>query len=309
MDKVLVAGIETVVGGNLAASLSKHMPVTGVSLGEPVAFDGCNIEPRAISSSEDVQSLMSRVRPARVILCGRASRSGWEENVPPGAGDLEQTAWWTAAAEGVGAHLTLISSDAVFTGPWMFHAENSHSVCPSSAAQSVRDIEAHVLAASPASLIVRTNAFGWQPGGGGWIESLLTQLERSLDTDFDCARHASPILATDLVPILMAAWTVGLSGTYHVGGAERVNPVQFASRLAQQFHLPIPLSLAMESLINRPSGYGCGETSLQTRKIRRALGLPMPMLDEGLQRLFQQHVEGDRGQLAGSLLARTSRVA
>ena len=67
--------------------------------------------------------------------------------------------------------------------------------------------------------------------------------------------------------------------------------------------------MAKESLIDRPSGFGCGETSLQTRKIRRALGVSMPMLGEGLQRLFQQHVEGYRGRLSGQPSLPTSRVA
>ena len=310
MDKVLIAGIETVVGGNLAAGLAQQSPVTGVTLGEPTQIAGINLESQVASTPEAVQQIIQKVRPTRVVLCGSAARSGWDGSAPPGEADLEQASWWSDAVRESGAQLTLISSDAIFTGPWMFHAENSHSLCPSAPAQTARDIEARVLANCPEALIVRTHAFGWQPGEkSGWIESLLTKLERGFDTDLDCTRYASPILATELIEIISAAWTVGLSGIYHVAGAERVNPVQFASRLAQQFHLPIPLTMARESLIGRPSGFGCGETSLQTRKIRRALGVSMPMLDEGLQRLFQQHVEGHRDRLSGRASLPTSRVA
>ena len=310
MDKVLVAGIETVVGGNLAAGLAQQSPITGVALGEPVQIAGIALEPRVACSPEAIQKLVQKLRPQRVVLCGNAARSGWNGGVPPNEVDLEQASWWSAAARQSGAQLTLISSDAIFTGPWMFHAENSSSLCPSAPARTARDTEARVLENCPDALIVRTHAFGWQPGENpGWIESLLTKLERGFDTDLDCTRYASPILASDLTEIISAAWTVGLSGVYHVAGAERVNPVQFASRLAQQFHLPIPLTMAMESLIGRPSGFGCGETSLQTRKIRRALGVSMPMLDEGLQRLFQHHVEGYRGRLSGRTSIPTSRVA
>jgi len=310
VDKVLVAGIETVVGGNLAAGLAQQSPVTGVALGEPIQIAGINLESPGASSPEAVLQIIQKVRPARVVLCGNAARSGWDGSVPPSEADLEQASWWSDAVRQSGVQLTLISSDAVFTGPWMFHAENSHSLCPSAPARTARDIEARVLADCPDALIVRTHAFGWQPGEkSGWIESLLTTLERGFDTDLDCTRYASPILATDLTEIISAAWTGGLSGVYHVAGAERVNPVQFASRLAQQFHLPIPLTMAMESLIGRPSGFGCGETSLQTRKIRRALGVSMPMLDEGLQRLFQQHVDGRRSRLSGGSSIPASRVA
>ena len=310
MDKVLVAGIETVVGGNLAAGLAQHSSVTGVALGEPTQIAGINLESQPASSPEVIRHLIQKVRPTRVVLCGNPARSGWDGRVLPGEADLEQASWWSAAVRQSGAQLTLISSGAIFTGPWMFHAENSHSLCPSPPAQTFRDIEARSLANCPDALIVRTHAFGWQPGEKpGWIESLLTKLERGFDTDLDCIRYASPILATDLTAIIAGAWTVGLSGIYHVAGAERVNPVQFASRLAEQFHLPIPLTMAKESLIDRPSGFGCGESSLQTRKIRRALGVSMPMLGEGLQRLFQQHVEGYRGRLSGQPSLPTTRVA
>ncbi len=310
MDKVLIAGIETVVGGNLAAGLAQQTSVTGVAFGEPTPITGIQLEPQVASSPEAVRQIIQRARPSRVVLCGNAARSGWDGSVPPGEADLEQTAWWSEATRESGVQLTLISSDAIFTGPWMFHAENSHSLCPSPPAQTARDIEARVLADCPDALIVRTHAFGWQPGEqSGWIESLLTRLERGFDTDLDCIRYSSPILATDLTEIISGAWTVGLSGIYHIAGAERVNPVQFASRLAEQFHLPIPLTMTRESLIDRPSGFGCGETSLQTRKIRRALGVSMPLLGEGLQRLFQQHVEGFRGRLSGQPSLPTTRVA
>lgn len=310
MDKVLIAGIETVVGGNLAAGLAQRALVTGVSLSEPVHIAGINIEARVASTSEAVRQLVERVRPDRVVLCGHAARSGWAGSVLPNEVDLAQAAVWSEAVRQSGAQLTLISSDAIFTGPWMFHSENSQSLCPSAPAQTLRDIEARGQADCPDALIVRTHAFGWQPGEkSGWVESLLTRLERGHETELDCTRYASPILASDLTEIIARAWTTGLSGIYHVTGAERVNPVQFASRLAQQFHLPIPLSLASESLIGRPSGFGCGETSLQTRKIRRALGTSMPMLDEGIQRLFQQHADGYRQQLSGRISLPISKVA
>lgn len=310
MDKVLIAGIETVVGGNLAAGLAQRALVTGVSLGEPVHIAGINIEGRVASSTDAVRQLIERVRPSRVILCGNAARSGWEGNVPPGEADLTQATAWSEAVSQSGSQLTLISSDAVFTGPWMFHSENSQSICESTPAQALRDLEARVQTNCPEALIVRTHAFGWQPGEkSGWVESLLTRLERGLETELDCTRYASPILASDLTEVLLGAWATGLSGIYHVAGAERVNPVQFVSRLAQQFHLPIPLSLASESLIGCPSGFGCGETSLQTRKIRRALGTSMPMLNEGLQRLFQQQAAGYRKQLSSQTSLPVSRVA
>jgi dTDP-4-dehydrorhamnose reductase len=309
VEKVLIAGIETVIGGNLAVCLSDLQPVVGVSLSAAVSFSGCELETRPALTEEAVHHLVDRVRPRRLIFCGRGARSGWESSNPPCEADALQARWWAHAARQMGAQLTLISSDAIFTGPWMFHAENSQSFCASPAAQCLRSIEANIAEACPDSLIVRTHAFGWQPGGNGWIEALLARLEQGQESGVDCARHASPILASDLVDIISRSWAAGLSGIYHIAGAERVNPVQFVKRLAHQFRLAIPIALARQSLIDCPTGFGCGETSLQTRKIRRALGIALPMLDEGLQRLFQQVASSHRSRVGGPSMITPSRVA
>lgn len=310
MNKVLVAGIESVVGGNLAVSLARTTPVTGVSLGEPVEFQGCEIESPCGASLDAIRDTLTRTRPQRIVFCGAGSRASWESGPLPSEADLRLADNWIQAASEVDAHLTLISSGALFTGPWMFHAENSQSFCPSAPAKVLHAIEDRAAQGCPDSLIVRTHAFGWQPGGkSGWLETLIEQLECGTGSTLDCFRHASPILASDLADILSRSWAAGLSGTYHIAGAERANPVQFTRRVAHYFQLPTPSAPIGEFLIDRPTGYGCGETSLQTRKIRRALHVTLPMLEEGVTRLFQQHVDGYRARLTGHSSMPTSRVA
>ncbi|MBS0203068.1 MAG: sugar nucleotide-binding protein [Planctomycetes bacterium] len=310
MNKVLVAGLETVVGGNMAVCLARTHSVKGVALAEPVSFSGCDVEPPPGTHVEAIRLLIERTKPQRVIFCGASSRSGWEGAQAPTEADVQLARNWIEATRQSHTHLTLIASGAIFTGPWMFHSENSQSFCPSAGAQRLREIEAAAAELSPDSLIVRTHVFGWQPGGNdGWIESLLAQMEQGNARGLDCFRYASPILATDLADIVPRAWAAGLSGVYHIGGAERANPVQFARRLSHHFQLPVPSSPAGEFLVDRPTGFACGETSLQTRKIRRALHVALPMLEEGVLRLFQQHVDGYRSRLTGHSLVPDSRVA
>ena len=62
-------------------------------------------------------------------------------------------------------------------------------------------------------------------------------------------------------------------------------------------------------MMREPAGCGCGETSLQTRKIRRALHVSLPMLEDGVLRLFQQHADGYRSRLTGHSVVPESRVA
>jgi dTDP-4-dehydrorhamnose reductase len=242
------------------------------------------------------------------VLCGAGADSCWDESCRPKPADVAIAKAWINACQTAGCHLTLISSDAVFTGPWMFHAENSHSLCPSTESDLLRQIELHASETFADALIIRTHAIGWQSGTRkGWLELLLTELERGSVGSVDFARHGTPMLATDLGEVLQKCWESGLVGIYHVGGAERVSPREFAMRLADHFHLAKPAAPIAGSLVDRTIGFGCGETSLQTRKVRRALGIPLPLLDESLQKLFQQHLSGYRTRLSGQTTA--SRVA
>lgn len=310
MNKVLVAGVDTVVGGNVAVCLARTHVVTGVSLSDAISFNGCDLERLSGSSPDDVEQLIRRVKPQQIIFCGAGSRTGWESSSQPTDADVKQASTWIRATRNTETHLTLISSGAVFTGPWMFHSENSQSFCPSPAAQRLLAIETEAAEICPDALIVRTHAFGWTPGGKqGWLETLMGQMEQGNARGIDCFRHGSPILASELAEIISKAWGAGLSGIYHIAGAERSNPVQFVQRLAHYFQLPLPAAPVGEFLIDRPTGYGCGETSLQTRKIRRALHVALPMLEEGVLKLFQQHADGYRTRLTGHSVVPDSRVA
>lgn len=309
MDKILVAGVNTVVGANVAQALSTHHSVVRVSFDSAVqqaASDSETVIPHSKSSA--VAEFVKRIQPKRIVFCGAGAESSWDQRHRPEPADVDHAKFWINAAHAVGAHLTLISSDAIFTGPWMFHAENSHSICTSEETELLRQIEQHAAQTSADALIVRTHAIGWQAGSQpGLIESLLEDLERGSVGSADFARHGTPILATELAEVLEKSWVSGLVGIHHVAGAERISPRGFALRLASHFRLPCPAAPIAGSLVDRTIGFGCGETSLQTRKIRRALGIPMPLLEESLDKLYQQHLNGYRSRLSGQSAA--SRVA
>ena len=299
METVFVAGVDSIVGANFAAVLgdeSHEYTVYTASFGQPVSIAGCMQLGIDAGSPAEIARRVKELSPERIVFCGAGARSLWFETTAPQAADVDLARTWAAAAGQNKAHFTLISSDAVFTGPWMFHAENSVSSCPSDEAKVLRQVEADAQAVSNESLIVRTNAFGWHTSSN-WLETTLSQLEAQRSMSVDCVRHASPILATDLAELILSAWNFGLSGIHHIAGAERVNPSQLVQRFADEFHLTIDRLSASESLHNKATGFGCGETSLQTRRIRKALGGGLPLLADGLKRLYQQHLTGFRDRI------------
>lgn len=306
MSTILVVGIDTTVGANIAAHLSDRHAVVGLAKGRPIAIEGCETRTGGEAADEVEQS-----NPDWIIYCGPEARSCWEPRASRelGTASVEAAGTWAQAARRAECRFTMISSDACFTGPWIFHDEESLAVCRSAEAGFLRDAEKRVREECPAGLIVRTNAFGWSGQGDGWVELLLARIESRRQVDCDCVHHATPILATDLADILERAWQEDLSGTFHIAGAERISPLQFAQRLADQFDLPWLNVRREQSLTERPEGFGAGETSLQTKKVRKALCVAMPMLSEGLARLQAQSINGFRDRIGAPAGRAVAKVA
>ncbi|SFH94275.1 sugar nucleotide-binding protein [Planctomicrobium piriforme] len=307
MKTFLVVGVDTIAGANVAASFSNRYrvaiwaPHAGYEIANCDALDPRMSPPEAIAAAQ----------ADCLIYCGPAARSSWEPQTKTLINDalVTDAQCWAHAAAAANVRIVMISSDAVFTGPWLFHDEDSHGVCPSYQAQMIRAAEEQVTELCPEALILRTNVFGWSAGSEatGWIEATLKNVETKRIVQQDHIRHAAPILATDMADILDRACQENLTGVYHVAGAERINPLQFTQRLADRFELPW-LAMRRESSLNEPpQGFGEGECSLQTKKIRKDLCVAMPLLSESLTRLHAQAQSGYCEQLRTTPVARAPK--
>ncbi|MCY2967942.1 MAG: sugar nucleotide-binding protein [Planctomycetota bacterium] len=314
MDKLLIAGVDTVVGANLAAWLGGRYEVTGLSWESSLSIEGCEIE-LCRSGRDNPAAWLSNGQPDWIVFCGPGAESSWDEEPSLSTrADWQGIAGtWARAAKEWNAEFTLVSSDAVFTGPWMFHRENGSCFCDTPTARLLRNIEQSVIEANPQALIVRTNAFGWSPREDrpGLAERIVETLANGQELRLDCLRHATPILATDLADVLDEARQQKLAGIYHVGGGERINPFRFACLLADQFGLSLSGLEACDTTLGERRDYGAGETSLQSRRIRKTLEVALPLIREGIARLHEQHVSGYRDRFSGetSSLMETSRAA
>ena len=312
METILIVGVDGVVGANIAATLCEQHRVIGLTLQRKTAIAGCETR-HCPDDPGAIRNWVAALRPRWIIFCGASADSCWD--VPevrlarPQA--VETARRWAGAANDYGCRLTVVSTDGIFTGPWMYHSEQSTSYCLNGPAETARQMETAVAEACPHAMIVRTNAFGWTPQSSapGWIERLLTALECGAPLNLDCIRHATPIIASALARMLDVACDRGLEGKYHIAGGERVNPVQFAQRLADIFELPAPQPVSSVTLTECHTEFGCGETSLDTKRIRKTLGIAMPFLGESLAELRQQIENGYRERLNPSPLPVHEKVA
>jgi dTDP-4-dehydrorhamnose reductase len=182
----------------------------------------------------------------------------------------------------------------------MFHDEHSPATGQEPLAMAAREVER--LLEGRRALAVRTHAYGWGSSAAEptFAERVWMALAEGLPCALDRHRYATPILASDLAEILWLAYHRGLTGLYHVAGAERASGFGFALELARLAGLPMPDQAADEPRGSAWPPGGVWETSLDTRRARQALGRPMPMLREGLARFVAQVHDGTRAQLQGS---------
>jgi dTDP-4-dehydrorhamnose reductase len=300
VDKLLVTGVDGTVGSNLALALAEQCEVWGLYTRHAVSIEGCQTARCRHNDDLELTGWIASMRPQWVLHCGPWAASSWDSTMPelaPGQAG-EQVRKMAAACAAVGARFMCLSTDAVFTGPRLFHEEKAFQAGNGPAATAAREAE-KALAGSQ-SLVVRTHAYGWSPvaGGADFAERAWQSLTEGRMCEADADRHATPILASDLAELLMAVYRKGLTGVVHLAGAERTSPFRFAAELSHACDtVGRHVHLCDAPAHGEPRRYP-RETSLATRAARDVLGIPMPMLREGLLRFAAQGATGLRDRFS-----------
>jgi dTDP-4-dehydrorhamnose reductase len=291
MRKVLVIGVDSIIGANLACVLSRQMECLGLYHQYPVAPGPCLTE--AAGGIESILTAVREFAPDQIVHCPVLARPAWD---PPAddairCEEMELARRLADATSRLPCGLTVFSTDAVFTGPRLFHEESCVATGHSAHARGALRMEAELR--DTHALIVRTCAYGWSPTGSdpGLAQLLATRLCEGQAANLDGLHYATPILASDLAALLPRAWERKLQGLYHITGAERTNGHRFASEMGQALGIesqPKSAKPSSEALARSPAL----ETSLNTRRARRDLGCAMPLLREGLERFAAQRTSG-----------------
>ncbi|WP_197440243.1 sugar nucleotide-binding protein [Polystyrenella longa] len=290
MDTLLIAGIDSVAGYNIAVALSEQFHVIGLSFKTPILFEGEETELCPTESAAHIVDCLEEIKPDWILYCGPTACSSWDvdpaELRSPSL--VKHARRWAEATRTCDSRFTVISSDAVFTGPWMFHREESDCYCLSAEAANIREMEAAIIAVYPQAMIVRTHVFGWTPAElkQQSIDKVLDQLETG--KSFAGMPSSSPILTDQLAGILAKLEERQVSGLLHIGSAERCTPLQFASHVALEFDVAAPIAKSIGAVTERQIGFGQGESSLQCTKLRKVLGIGLPLVSDGIRLLAIQ---------------------
>jgi len=304
--RLLVTGVDGPIGGNVAYGLLRRASVIGLYHDTPVALPNGQVERWDGTGTSTLTRHVREEKPHWIIHCGPLARPRWdfadapgEQRLPPAAQERAICRCLVREAQRLEARLTVLTTDAVFAGPHLFHSESSS---PAVRHPVVRVANAVLKAVDGSgALVVRTCAYGWSPceEQPSFAERAWLAAAEGLSYPIDPEAHATPILATDLASLLWQAYRQGLCGVRHIAGAERTSARRFAHELASLAGQPRPaLSLRGED-DKRSATARLSETSLDSSQARRELNRPMPMLREGLARFLDQIRDGTRAHLRG----------
>ena len=307
MEKLLVVGIESVVGSNVALALADRFEILGLYETDAVRFSGFETAHCDAEDTDQLKSLARDFHPQWILHCGPLSASAWDLSTRriSAQGQAQPAKVLADLNDVIGSRLTVVTTDAVFAGPRMFHDEHAATTSATPAAAHAQNLEG--ILQSTDALVVRTHAYGFGPSDAtrSFAAEVWDALTSQRAMELDGLRHATPILATDLAPMLLRAYERRLQGLYHVPGAERTSPLRFATELASVCGFAAPKIRSADD--SKPDTNE--ETSLASRRARRALEMSMPMLHEGLVRFATQAEDGWRTRLAGGQVERLCSAA
>lgn len=302
--RIFVAGISGLLGLNAALELRAKHQVHGCWRTHPVRIGGVDAGPADLVDLDTARAAIAAARPevilnaaalADVDACERDPAGAFAQNVRA----AENVARVAAACE---ARLVHVSTDHLFDGTKPMRSETEPVAPLNEYARTKHAAEVAVAAAWPPALIVRTNFFGWgsalRPSFSDWV---LDGLRRRRDLTMFTDSHFTPILANDLVALVLALVDTGAEGVYHVGGRDRVSKYEFALRLAEAFDCA-PDSIQPIEMEAKPLGAPRPrDLSLASDKAAARLARPMPGLGDGLERLRLLEEAGWPAQLAAAV--------
>lgn len=305
METILICGVDTDAGMHLARKLSDNHRILALTDDGSQGRINCDRRRLSRQTAESARLLLQADRVDRVVFCGEAARSCWSA-ADIACSDTPQVRLWSSACGELGIRLAFVSSDAVFTGPWMFHAEDDECYCSSTRACSIREQEQIVTELCPGSLVIRTHVIGWNDSH---LMQRFVSENQSQNTPLDRTAHATPMYAELFAELACRLLATDARGIIHLGGAERISPRQWVSQVAEQLGFPLPISTSTVALEEPLTGFGRSECCLQSNAARRILQTGMPTMMDSIDRIREDWTSGRVEQFLSAPIPRLSEVA
>lgn len=295
MARILIPGASGLLGINLAVEAMREHEVVGVDRGKlksaPFQVFHTNILNRAA-----INSLLDKTRPDWLINCAALANLEECDEHPELATvlNVDLPAQLANACAERGIRFVHISTDSVFDGEQERPYTEEDQPNPLSLySQTKLDGEKAAFSENPQAIVARVNMFGWsltnrRSLGEFFVNNLSAGKNVSGFTDVIFC----PMLVNHTARLLLEMLEKGMTGLYHVVGAQAMNKYQFGVEVARTFRLK-------DSLIAPKSVEGSELTArrshnlwLSTHKLSTDLGHEIPSFSTGLDEFYTQFQQG-----------------
>jgi dTDP-4-dehydrorhamnose reductase len=296
-----VAGASGLLGANFVlAALARGLPTAIVIHRCPCSFPGATAVAVDLTQVGAAERLCQSLRPQWVVNCAALTNVDWCEAHAEQAWqvNVEMPRRLAGAARSVGARFVYVSTDAIFDGKVGDYTECDSPAPVNIYARTKWEGENASLEAAPATLVVRTNLFGWNLQDKVSVaEWMVNRLRAGIPVPAFEDVIFSPLLANDLSEVILDLITADAQGIFHVGATDACTKWEFARLLADTFELE-------ESGIQRTSVASAPlraprplNTSLKTEKVSATLGQEMPTVATEVRRFRELEKAGFAAQL------------
>ena len=286
MAKVLVVGGAGLVGAALRRSWEgRGAQVWAADLRRPPGPRGLRLD---MQDERAVRAALAEMAPEVVAVPAANPHVDYCELHPEETRrvNVDGTLNVARACRDSGARMAFFSSDYVFDGAQGACREDD-PVCPlNEYGRQKAAAEAGVLAASSRNLVIRTSTvFGWQTEPKNLVLQILRRLAAGETMHIASDILCNPTYVENLAEVTVELAERGLSGVFHVVGAQRLKRIEFARLAAETFGLDAALLLPVPSSQLTAPAPRPRDLTLLTDKVRAAVSLPLWGARAGLERM------------------------
>ncbi len=289
--KVLITGGTGLLGKSLieTAPPSTEMTATAVTDPKNVVPASCHGVRLDVRDAAAVQKVVTEMQPQVIIHTASIGSVDYAQQHPEEtrAVNVAGTAHIVAAAAAVKAHLIYISSNAVFNGTRAPYREED-PVSPVNIYGELKVKAERLVTAChtiPTTIVRPILMYGWNHpteriNPVTWV---LRELAKGVTLPVVTDTYTNPLWAPNCAEAIWRIVALKTPGVFHLAGRDRVNRYEFAVETAQVFGLnpaqlkPVTSEFFPEIAPRAP------DTSYDTSKMARLLGVPPVGLREGLE--------------------------
>jgi len=295
VTRYLVTGASGLLGLNMSLWLSQTHTVIGAIRQPELTGTPFEVVVTDLAEKGVAAKLVEQARPDVIIHCAAMAIVDDCESQPDLAqrvnGDLPGELAALAALRSI--PMVHISTDAVFDGEKGNYREEDVPHPLSIYARTKLAGEQAVASANPQAIIARVNFYGFSLHGKRSLgEFFVNNLASGQSVNGFTDVLFCPLFVLDLSSILVEMVENHLQGLYHVVSSEELSKYDFAVRIARKFgldeHRISPISVLQGGLKAARSP----NLTLDTGKLRQALGHPTPDQDAGLEKFHQVYRNG-----------------